>query len=126
MIRIDRKVTHDILKLTKSYDSSIIFDPAIDGYAFWRAKRPESAKVKSSVPNHEVAGSLNRLVDRGMIDKVQSSWSGAIVFRITPELVHAKAFWFDRVTKKFIGGVVTGACATAAGDIIFHVIRSLI
>ncbi len=126
MIRIDRKVTRDILRLTKSYDASIIFDPSIGGYAFWHMKRPEKVEMASSVPVHEVAGSLKRLIDRGMIEKIQGAWNGAVIFRINPELVHAKAFWFDRVTKKFIGGVVTGACATAAGDIIFHVIRSLI
>ena len=35
MIRFDRKLCRDILRITTDYNTSIIFDPAVGGFALW-------------------------------------------------------------------------------------------
>ena len=108
MISIDRKVCKDILKITKDYNVSVIFAPELGGYAKWHMYLPEKAERISSVRVDEVPEALNRLVERKFIRKINGSMSGAMVFRIMPELLHAKAFWFDRFSKKFWVGLVSG------------------
>lgn len=126
MIAIDRKVCKDILKLTKDYNTSVIFAPDINGYAIWHKYHPEKADQPSSVPAHEVKDSLVRLSDRKMILKIQGSMSGAVVFRITPELLHAKAFWWDRFSKTYVAGFISGVASSVAGGLILQLLIRLI
>ena len=118
MISIDRKVCRDLLKITTDYNVSLFFDPDLGGYCMWHMHRPDNVEFVSSVPVTEVPGSLQRLEKRNMIKKIQGSMNGAIIFQITPELLHAKAFWWDRVSKRFIGGFVTGVVVGIAANLL--------
>lgn len=125
MISIDRKVIRDILKVTKDYNVKILFDPALGGFAPWNMSHPDKAERAPSVPISEVSGALKRLEECGMIQKVQGTWNGGMVFRITPELLHAKAFWWDRFSKKFWGGFATGIVASVIAGLILHILQGL-
>ena len=125
MISIDRKVCKDILKVTKDYKDQVFFSPDLGGYAIWHMCHPEKAELESSVPVSEVSGSLARLVERKMIRKIQGSYNGGTIFRINPELLHAKAFWFDRVTKTYVGGFVSGVLSTLLGGLLLHYFTGL-
>lgn len=118
MVSIDRKVCRDILKLTRQYDSAILFDPDLEGYSLLDYVAPSKADVLSSVPVSEVPGSLRRLIDRGMIEKQQGISGGGMIFNITPELLHAKAFWWDRFTKCFWGGFVSGVAVGITANLL--------
>ena len=120
MIRIDRKVCRDILRITNRYDVDLFFDPDFGGFSIWHGTHPDRPEFIPSVPLHEVAGSLNRLLERGMIKKIVGSWSGGMIFQITPELLHAKAFWFDRVTKKYLAGFISGVATSVVAGLIIH------
>lgn len=126
MISIDRKVSRDILKTTKQYDQSILFDPSLGGFAIWRMSHPDKADQVCSVPVSEVPGALQRLADRGMINKIQGTWSGGMIFRITPELLHAKAFWWDRFSKKFWGGFVMGVITALTANLLTGPAQSML
>lgn len=137
MIGIDRKVCRDILKTTKDYSVSILFDPALGGYCRWNMRHPEKIDLKSSVPVCEVPGALQRLEKMDLIHKIQGIASGGVIFCITPELLHSKSFWFDRVTKKFLAGFVSGVFVGITANILtphvialavrlFELIRSLL
>lgn len=124
MIRIDHKVCRDILRITNRYDVSIIYDAGLEGFAIWSGCRPENVVVPS-VPTDDVPGALQRLSDRGVIKKLQGLSGGGMIFRVTPQLRHAKAFWFDQFTKTYFGGFVSGVLATVVGGIILHFIGLL-
>lgn len=120
MISIDRKVCRDILKVTTDYNTSVIFSPDLGGYAIWHMRHPEKADLVSSVRPEEVPYALDRLSKRGMIVKIQGSFGGGLVFRIKSELLHAKRFWFDSFSKKFIGGFVSGVITGVVADLLVH------
>ncbi len=122
MISIDRKVCHDVLRVTNDYNASVLFDPAIGGYAIWHMSHPETASVISSVPINEVPGALRRLEKQEMIKKIQGAMNGAVVFRITPELLHAKTFWWDRFTKTYVAGFISGVLITVASGLLLHLL----
>ena len=126
MIAIDRKVCRDILKMTTDYNVSVFFGPALGGYSTWHLHYPENVELVSSVPIAEVPGALQRLEDRNLIKKIQGSMNGGVIFRITPELLHAKAFWWDRFTKKTIGGFVIGVLIGLSVNLLTGPIQSLI
>ena len=126
MILIDRKVCRDILKTTTDYDDLILFDPELSGYSMWGYTSPEQAKVISSVPVSEVPGSLSRLITRGMIRKFQGISGGGMVFCITPELLHAKAFWWDRFTKRFWGGYALGVITALTANLLTGPAQSML
>ena len=125
MISIDRKTIKDILKVTESYDESIFFHPNIGGFCIWPGYFPDQASVKPSSDICEIPGSLNRLVDAKLIIKIQGAYDNGMIFRITPELLHSKAFWFDRVSKKFLGGFLTGVAAAVVADLLIRLIAKL-
>lgn len=125
MISIDRKICRDILKVTTDYNTSVLFDPAIGGYAVWHMSHPETASVTSSVPVNEVPGALRRLEALEMVKKVQGAMNGAVIFRITPELLHAKAFWWDRFTKTYVAGFISGVLITVASGLLLHFLTGL-
>ena len=126
MIRIDRKTCKDILKVTKSYDDDIFFHPSIGGFCIWTGSHPDHASVKSSSDIDEIPGSLNRLVDSKLIIKQIGTMDKGMIFHITPELLHYKAFWFDRISRKFATGFLAGVASAVAADIIFHFIAKLL
>lgn len=125
MISIDRKVSRDILKVTKDYNVKILFDPALGGFSIWHMSHPDKVECVPSVSIAEVPGALERLEERGMIKKTQGIWGGGMIFHITPELLHAKAFWWDRFSKKFWGGFVAGVVASVASGLILHFLQKL-
>lgn len=124
MIRYDRKTCKDILKLTDKYDDLVIFDPDIGGYCNFDSDNQEEAEVKPSIPVSEVTGALHRLEERGMIKKISGTWSGGMVFSITPELLHAKAFWWDRFSKRFLGGFVSGLVVGITANLLTGYVQS--
>ena len=126
MIRIDRKTCRDILSLTKSYNVDLFFSPDHGGYSYWHSSHPKSIDKTPSINVKEVPDSLSRLAKQGLIKKIQGIMGGGMIFRITPELLHYKAFWFDRFTKKFFGGFVSGIAVTVIADLIIRFIASLI
>lgn len=126
MIRIDRRVCRDILKVSKDYDKSILFATELGGFSVWHGSRPDRVDVMSSVNVSEVPGSLERLIDRGLINKIQSLSGGGMIFTITPELLHAKAFWWDRFTKVFWGGFVIGVVTGLLANLLTAPAQSLI
>lgn len=129
MIRIDRKTCRDIQNLAKSYDENLFFSPDLGGYCHWHYSHPEKAEKAPSINLDEVPGSLSRLVDSGLIKKIQGSMNGGMIFRITPELRHYKAFWFDRFSKKFtvgfVSGILVGVCANLATPYIKEAIEKV-
>lgn len=125
MISIDRKVSRDILSVTKDYNVKILFDPALGGFAVWHMSHPDKANRVPSVPITEVSGALERMEERGMIKKIQGTWGGSMIFCITPELLHAKAFWWDRFSKKFWGGFAAGIAASVASGLILQLLQGL-
>lgn len=126
MIRFDRKLCRDILRITTDYNTSIIFDPAVGGFALWHLHHPDRAEVIPSIPLSEVPASLSRLEERSMIQTIQRSMNGAVIFRIRPELLHAKAFCWDRFTKKFWGGFVSGILVGLIANLLTAPVQSLL
>lgn len=118
MISIDRKVSRDILKVTRDYNQKVLFDTSLGGYSIWRMHNTGKIEQTSSVPASEVPGALQRLADRGMIEKVQGIMGGGMIFRIRPELLHARAFWWDRFTKKFWSGYVLGVITALTANLL--------
>ena len=125
MIRVDRKVCHDIMKVTDKYNVSILFHPDLGGYCKWHGTHPDSPEVVPSVQIEEIPSALDRLISRGMIEKVIGVNGHGMIFRIRPELLHAKAFWFDSFSKKFIGGFVSGILTTVVSSLILHFLTGL-
>lgn len=120
MINMDRKTCRDILRLTSSYDACLFFDPVLGGYAFWHGACPETIDKQPSIKADEVAGSLSRLVEAGLIKKIQGSMNGGMIFRVTPELRHYKAFWFDRFTKTYLAGFISGVGVSVISGLLIH------
>lgn len=125
MISIDRKVSRDILKITTQYNDSILFDPTIGGFCKWRGTHPDKAEQIASVPVSEIPGALRRPEERGMIKKIQGLMGDGMIFRITPELLHAKAFWWDRFTKTYVAGFVSGVLTTVVSGLLLHFLTGL-
>lgn len=126
MIRIDRYVCRDILKVTRDYQTQIVFAPDLGGFGVWIGCRPNREEVIPTVNVSEVPGSLERLIDRGLINKIQGLSGGGMIFTITPELLHAKAFWWDRFTKVFWGGFVIGVVTGLLANLLTAPVQSLI
>lgn len=125
MISIDRKTCRDILNVTRDYNQKIMFDPSLGGYSIWRMHNSVKIEQSCTVPVSEVPGSLQRLIDRNMIEKVQGIMGGGMIFRIRPDLLHAKAFWWDRFTKKFWGGFAAGVATSVVSGLILHFLTGL-
>lgn len=124
MIRIDRKVCRDILKLTNSYDDQIIYDPDLKGFALWSGSFPGQVSTPSVEPA-EILGSLNRLCENKFLVMQTGVHRGGMIFSITPELRHRNAFWFDRVSKTYAGGFVSGVLTSVVAGTILHFIGLL-
>lgn len=125
MISIDRKARHDILEVTKNYDDDIFFHPNIDGFCIWTGAHPDRASVKPSISCSEVPGVLNRFKQSGLIDEVIGVDGHGMIFRITPELLHYKAFWWDKSGRPFILGFISGIAATVISGLILHFVVKL-
>lgn len=125
MVSIDRTVCRDILKMTTDYDVRVLFDPNAGGYSIWKGSYPEHAFLSSSVPISEVPGALSRLERDSRIKTFQKAYGGLWIFLITPELLHAKAFWWDRFSKTYLAGFISGAAATFAGGLLLHFFTGL-
>lgn len=125
MIRIDRKTCRDILRVTKRYDNKVFFHPDISGYCLWSGAHPKHASVVSSVPVSEVFGSLNRLNDQKLIEKQMGVMGNGMIFCITPELLHYKAFWFDRFTRTFLAGFLSGIATSVVAGLVLHFLIKL-
>lgn len=107
MIRIDRKLSKTILKISDSYDSEFFYD--IDESKILFNDKRYSVPIDKS----EIKASLDRLIDAGYLIPSVNSWC-TVGFSISPELKHAKAFWFDRVTKRFISGFISGVLTSVS------------
>lgn len=125
MIRFDRKTCRDILKVTKNYNTSVFFHPNIGGYCVWTGSVPDQASVLPSIPLKEVPGSLNRLIEYGLITKRIGAMDNGMVFRITPELLHYKSFWWDRFSRKYIAGFISGVFTSVVAGLILHFVVKL-
>jgi len=125
MLRMDRKTCHDILKVTNSYDTSIFFHPNIGGFCIWTGLVPDQGSVKPSIPISEVPGSLNRLCEQKLIEKMIGTMDNGMIFRIAPELLHYKAFWWERFTKTYVAGFFSGIAATVIAGLILHFFTGL-
>ena len=125
MIKIDRKVCRDILKLTHDYDKSLFFSPSLGGFSFWHNSPPEKPEIKSSAPLSEIYESLLRLEERGLIHIIQKSWNKDVIFRITPELLHYKAFWFDRFTRTYVAGFISGVLTALLSGLLIEIFLRL-
>lgn len=125
MISLDRKLCKDILRFTSDYNASVIFDPALGGFAHWHMSHPDAVEMVSSIPANEVSGSLARLEQRSMVRIIQRSAGGSVIFRITPELLHAKSFWWDRFTKTYLAGFISGVLTAVVGGLLLHWLTQL-
>lgn len=125
MIRIDRKTCRDIQSLAKSYDENLFFSPDLGGYCHWSNPHPEKVEKLPSIDLDEVPGSLSRLADSGLIKKIQGSMNGGMIFRVTPEFRHYKAFQFDQVTKPYLAGFASGVAVSVLSGLLLHFILGL-
>lgn len=117
MIGMDRKIVKTILEISDSYDSAFSYH-GDDGIYF------DKKLYKLPVPPSEIKPALLRLIELGYLKQTLRPY-GVTVFSITPELKHARAFWFDRVTKRFLGGFVTGVTTAVATGLILRFIAKL-
>lgn len=116
MIRIDRKLSKAILKISDSYDSEFFYD--IDENGIFFNDKLYSVPIDKS----EIKGSLVRLIDAGYLIPSNNAWC-TIEFSISPELKHAKAFWFDRITKRFIYGFISGVLTSISAALLVKLIE---
>ncbi|WP_281522850.1 hypothetical protein [Mogibacterium timidum] len=116
MIRIDRKLSNAILKISDSYDSEFFYD--IDENGIFFNDKLYSVPIDKS----EIKGSLVRLIDAGYLIPAANSWC-TVEFSISPELKHAKAFWFDRVSKRFIYGFISGVLTSVTAMLLVKLIE---
>lgn len=126
MIRLDKKVCHDILKITSAYNELILYDPALNGYCHWDGSHPEKPDLASSLSVSETRSSLLRLETSGLIKRIQGISGGGIIFHITAELLHRKAFWIDRTAKPFIAGFVSGIAVGVFANLLTPYISAVI
>ena len=118
MINMDRKTCRDILRVTTSYKDWICFSHEDGGYSL--SSNSDSLVISSSIPLKEVSGSLLRLEASGLIKKISDVWGDDMIFVITPELLHYKAFWFDRLTKTYLAGFISGVGVSVISGLLIH------
>ena len=118
MIKIDRKTCRDILRVTTSYKEWINFSHKDGGYSLNSNSAP--VVISASIPLKEVSGSLLRLEASGLIKKISDVWGDDMIFVITPELLHYKAFWFDRFTKTYLAGFISGVGVSVISGLLIH------
>jgi hypothetical protein len=116
MIRIDRKLSKAILKISDSYDSEFFYD--IDKSEILFNDKLYSVPIDKA----EIKASLDRLINAGYLIPSVNSWC-TVGFSISPELKHAKAFWFDRVTKRFIYGFISGVVTSVTAALLVKLIE---
>ena len=122
MIRIDRKVARTALKLTSSYDTILVYDPACGMFV-----RNTKSYMVPSVPPDDVPDAIDRLIDAGLFCNYARGMGSVKMFRITPKLRHRFAFAMDSFTKTFWAGFITGVATTAAANLLSpHVLSWLL
>ena len=124
MISIDRKVCRDILAVTSNYSDWILYDPALNGYCFWDGTHPERPSFVSSVVTQETQSALLRIEDAGLIKRMKGITGGGLIFHITAELLHRKAFFFDAITRRFLWGFIAGVSSTLIPQLIYFFITT--
>ena len=127
MIKIDEKVAKAALELTKDYNDEIHFSG--DAMLYLRNGYGDVlSSVKLDIPLQDVPASISRLAEKGFFQIRQAFWGGHFCFSITPYLLHRRAFFWDRFTKKFWGGfavgVAAGVMSTVVGGLLTACIRS--
>lgn len=120
MIPIDRKMKNAILKLTNSYSEEIFYKSDTRELILVHDGISRQASVPVPVSPEEVIDSLARLSEMNLIKL--HSLSGDCYFSITPELKHRKAFLWDHFSKRFFGGLVSGAAITILAEVALHFI----
>lgn len=124
MISIDRKMSRFILSITKQYSDRIIFDPNAGGFYFWTGIRSDQPVIFPPFDILETEASLARLEQASLINIIQRIMGGGMIFCITPELLHYRSFWFDRFSKKFMAGFVSGVVVSITANLLTAPIRS--
>lgn len=118
MLRIDRKVAKSLLKLTRKYSDEIFYSSEKTGFILVHIAADPETSVPFPIPKDEISASLKRLEKANLITVNTRVWGDDLYFSITPELLHYKAFWFDRFSHRFIGGFVTGVIVGISANLL--------
>lgn len=124
MIIVDWKVARAALKLTKSYKDEIFY---ASGGVSLMLVAPSGPPVKSAVVSaspEDIPPAITRLAEKNFF-KIIIKTEDEVYFSIQPELRHWFAFWFDRVSKRYIAGFISGVITTVVSGLIVHYLTGL-